>query len=420
MPAVSRELKAVALTPRAATSSFRNFLTKLKNYSGIGKGTTSEITTAIKEASSGVRSVDDAIKSLPVGRTKQGFLTLAERPIAFVNRILREANLDELVKLTQRNIPIGSVDRKLFAETVGATPERALKNVDDLASVTKNARANLNVTTDAVSQLSDTAKRDLKKVEGNLSKYFKQGTVIALTIGAVYVGVDWITKSTEQRKGCFMLTTIDGKTTSCKVVSYSCVGKGGEACTSVGNYYNVTIWLIAIAALPDTDQRKIQLCTQLNIEPKDMEKSLKSIIDTNYEKAASTIETMERNNQNVKPDICKVKNANIEGGVIPPCRMCSPTANPTSTMYIDPSQYGENITFQCVENPTILDTIADASISTGKNLWEGVTGGIGSVFKRILIGIGVVIGLLVLLSIAFKVVPYFMNRNKTKERQILL
>jgi hypothetical protein len=97
--------------------------------------------------------------------------------------------------------------------------------------------------------------------------------------------------------------------------------------------------------------------------------------------------------------VCSIVNAQIENGKVPPCRMCSPSDNPSSTTFIDPSQYPENVTFECVVNPSILDTITDAVVSTGSNLWEGVSTSVLQPFKRF--GIITVIILILVLVIWF-------------------
>lgn len=118
--------------------------------------------------------------------------------------------------------------------------------------------------------MSKTAATDIKKIENNLFKYFKQGTTIALTLGVIYVAVDWLVKTTEKRKGCFMLTTISGKTTSCKVQAYSCIGSEGDLCTSTLSYYNTTLVLMKIATLADDNELKIKVAQAAGVDPSAM------------------------------------------------------------------------------------------------------------------------------------------------------
>lgn len=386
----------------AAVTSFADFLSKLKRINVVSATSLEELKNLVKQPGSGLRSVDDAISGLKVSRNKYGLATIESRSVGYVNHILREANLDALIALASRKIPIGVSDRALFSKLIGETPEKALKTVRDASDAAKRTHGTLNVSD--VKDLSVSSARDVKTVENNLFKYFKQGTTVALTIGTVYVAVDWIAKATEARKGCFMITTISGKSTSCKIASYSCEsGKTGNFCSNVGAYYNTTLCLMAAADLPDTDQRKIELCTGFNVSPSELKKKLASVIDSQFATASSIITNMQADpKKRITPNICTIVHPDIEGGKIPSCRMCSPTDNPVSTTYIDATQYGENITFQCVDKPSILDTISDVVVTTGKDIWQGVSGGLGSALRILLIVLGVFLGLLVILGLGVK------------------
>ena len=59
-------------------------------------------------------------------------------------------------------------------------------------------------------------------------------------------------------------------------------------------------------------------------------------------------------------------------------------------------RYGDNITFQCVTNPSILDTISDTVLSTGKNLWDGVSTVVSGSLKQIGIVAAIILAVLIL------------------------
>lgn len=380
-------------------TGFKSFLTELKKLSGASKATVEEASSLLKRVDSGIKSTDEAIKSLKVTKNSQGVVLLGDKYVGVINRILREGDLKKLVSVSKQNIPVTAADSSAFKTLVGATPERGLKNVDDVAAVTKRERPHLDATVENLNKISDTAKRDLKKVENNLYKHFKNGAVVALTVGVVYVGADWISKATEARKGCFMVTTVNGVTTSCKVAAYTCstdedAGTGNK-CTGTTNYYNTTLVLMNLANAPDDDPNKIAIATATGIAVNQLNAQLANIIDNHYPAVVTAIEKM--GTQRPKTfSICDIKNNAVEGGVVPPCRMCDPTANPVSTSFIDPAQYGDNITFQCVTNPSILDTISDTVLSTGKNLWDGVSTVVSGSLKQIGIIAAIILAVLIL------------------------
>lgn len=110
--------------------------------------------------------------------------------------------------------------------------------------------------------------------------------MIGLDIGAVVVAIDWIKTATEERKGCFMLKTIDGKTTSCKVAAYSCVGIDSNNCQSSLSHYNVTLMSIHLSQQADSNTLKKDICSVLEIDPKDMKSKLNEIVEDKFEKTS--------------------------------------------------------------------------------------------------------------------------------------
>lgn len=389
----------MVLIPKPQKGVFRNFLKSLRGLSGIGKGTIEDASALLKTANSGIHSVDDALKNLPVTKTRHGFLRMGDETVGRINKLLREGDLGEIARVSKRNISYTSADVKAFKSTVSDTPEKAFKEMSDVVVANKRVYPHLDARVEDIPNLSKSATKDLKTVENNLFKYFKKGTVIALTLGTVYVSADWLVKATEQRKGCFMLTTINNKTTSCKVQAYSCIGQGGHMCHDNLPYYNVTLVLMKIATLDDSDLRKIDVATAAGISPSELNAKLATVIDTKYEAVSKVIKLMTN-----KPDvdICGIKHPDVENGIVPACRMCSPSDNPISTTFIDPDMYPDNVTFQCSINPSLLDTLTDAAISTGKNLLSGITGGLGPLVKLFAIGFAVILVLLILITVAMK------------------
>lgn len=386
------------------SEAFVQFLESLKLFSGFERTEAIEMENLIATVDSGIETVDTAIKELPISKTEQGFITMGDRPVGEINQIMREGDLVELVKISKAEIPVTSSEVSEFQRLVQNTPELKYRQVKDLSSVTKAKYPHMDVEPENIDTLSQGAKNDLSKVENNLYKYFKQGTVISLTVGTVVVGVDGISKSTLRRKGCFMQTSINGTVTSCKVQAYTCSGiTDGNMCQGTFKYYNTTLILMKIVMLDDTDERKMRLAELVEMSVGDLNKNLSQIIDKHYDKVAKFIKDL--NDQRPEVDVCQIKHPDVDNGGIPACRMCTPSANPTSTLFIDPSQYPGNVTFQCVINPSIIDTISDAVINTGKDLWDGVSSGILKFLKPIGIFIVIVLILIAVITIVVKLIP---------------
>lgn len=399
-----------------AAEVFVRFLEELKLFSGFERTEAIEMERLISSVDTGIETADVVIKDLPVAKTEQGFLTLGDRPVGEINQIMREGDLAELVKISQKEIPVTGTDIKSFEKLVSDTPELRTRQVKDLATTAKAKYPQLDVEAENMETLSTGAKKDLAKVESNLFKYFKQGTVISLTIGTVVVGVGWISAATSKRKGCFMQTSIDGKVTSCKVQAYSCIGTPeGNLCQENLKYYNTTLVLMKLVMLDDADERKTKLAELVKMKVSDLNANLSQIIDKFYPDVAKYIKDLAENRPDV--DVCQIKHPDIDNGDIPACRMCTPSAKPTSTLFIDPTQYPNNVAFQCVINPSILDTISDAVINTGKDLWDGITSGLIKFLKPIAIFIVIVLILLAIITIGLKLIPQKQAQQSSLQQQ---
>lgn len=400
------------IVPRAGISSaLRDLTSKLSKFVKISaKNSAEEVSIITKSVSTGTRSIDDIIKALPVKRTKNGLITIGDETVGTINRVIREANLAKLAELAKYGKPITATEKSLFRELVGETAERTLKDISDATVSSVKSYPKLNVGAEGVSALKGSDKAVVEKVQSNFLKRFKQGLVIPLAIGAVYVGVDWLVKATAKRKGCFMLTTINGKTTSCKVAAYTCTDNSAEGTLCGENlpYYNTTLILMKIVTLSNTDANKLKIAQVTGFNVNDLESKLATIIDTKYAEVSDAIADMK--NRPVL-NVCGIKSNDVEGGNIPACRMCSPSDDPTSTTFIDPSQFGSNITFHCSINPSILDTINDVVVTTGENIWGGITGNILGPLKRGLIIIAIIA---VVAMILFGAIRFGMLQMKNK------
>lgn len=379
-----------------------------KKFLGITRNTVSDMLDTLKNVATGVRNVDDVLKNLPVSKSKRGYLLVGENTVGAVERMLRSADLDALARISKSNVRITSIDRSAFKSTLGVTPEIHLKSIDDAALATKRARPQLDA--GSLDRLSNAAKSDLKKVESNLFRRFKEGAVIALTLGVVYVGVDWVVKATESRKGCWMLTTIDGKTTSCKLVTSSCIGNSSDACKIYERHYNATTEMIYISSLDDSNALKIGLASAAQVEPSKLRDMLPTLIDNKFEEMYRYITAYEYKHPEYKT--CSPVHPGIEGGIVPPCRACSLTADPTSTLYISGVSTVDNVTYECVENPSYLDTITDTIASTGEDLWRGVSSGIGSILKKLGIVVVALLAVVALGALVFRLWSARRNRGR--------
>lgn len=400
---MSKSASKAFLSLKEWTSSLKQLVTS----SGVSRFADAEILDRVKTLKSDLNVLDNAASNLIPTKTEAGTLLLNDKTLGDVVKIFNGGKLADVIKLSKLNVPINSIDESAFKTLTKESPYAILNDLDELISVRKKQFPELNVGVRDVSKLSAENVKKLSKMDSILRKA-KPAAVIALTIGAVYVVADWITQTTKEREGCFMLTTLNGKTTSCKISAYTCasddISQVGKMCTSVDPAYtqsNLALVYLTIASQPPTHPLYVALVKGLGYAAgTDLMAKINEVLTTKFMTLDSfwTSQKGTPDGLNLQISPCSLKNQNIENGIIPPCRLCDPTADPTSTKYINPNIIGDNITFQCVINPSILDTITDVVASTGIDLFGEISSTISGSFKYIGYGVLVlaIIGIIVL------------------------
>lgn len=385
-------------------ATFGTFLKELKAYSSATAVATEDVASVLRRANSGVSTVDDAIKALRVTTNSQRTVLIGGQTVGEVHTILRQGNLRRLLQISSSNLPFNSIDDAAFKSVVGNTPERGVLALETASIANRQRYPHMDATASEIDLLPATGKADVAKAESNLTKNFATGTKIALTTGVIVVGADWIVKATRSKEGCNMVTMINNKLTSCKVQAYSCTDYAdqGDLCTQSFSYYNVTLVLMTLAEYPNTNEQKMAIAQIAGVNVEDFSKRLTTIIDTKFPEVSEEIRKWDKKPMGAP---CQLTHPDIDGGKVPKCRMCSPSAAPTTTQFIDPTQYGDNITFVCTINPSILDTITDAAITTGRNLFDGIGSGLSKLLRPIGIIAAIIIAVIIVVVIVAKVLP---------------
>jgi hypothetical protein len=342
--------------------------------------------------------IDDAFKIAENNIVlDQGFLKIGDVPVSEFHLKIKSGDLDAMLKDLDTNVVATASEREAFGKTVELNPDKEFKQLDE--EITKNKATHGDLAVADETKMSTETKEKIKKAESKL----KTGAKYALIIGGIIGGIGWLKSAVKKRDGCWMVSTINGQTTSCKVQSYSCASSSTDsdsACQELA-YTNSVLQLMAISALDDNDSIKTKFLADSGLTADDIKSESLGAILTDKTKSANYIKGIKAMASPLKVDICKISNSSIEGGVIPACRMCDIGASPTSTAYIDPTQFASNISFKCVTGSTYLDVLTDVAKSTGLDLLgssSNMSGNLGSIFKW---GAIIVIIILVLL-IVFK------------------
>lgn len=373
-----------------------------------------DLPVVLKNVNSGVSKLDEVFSKMRVSEAENGIIKVGEHFPGELRQLIREGDLSNLMKALKSAEKISAEEMEAFSKLTGNTPEKAIRNILNDAEKLNSQHPHLNITINEIENLTNQQKGTLEKIGNNIKRIFGKAGKLTLTIGTLYVGTNCIIRALKERKGCFMVTTIDGKSTSCKVQNYSCIGISDEYHTSsVTNcdhkysLYNVTLTLMYIATLPDTDKNKLAVAQAADIDVINLCEKLDRVIDTKYNAVAKAIHKM---NPRPQPhNICTLTLKNVENGIVPPCRMCDSSANPISTEYIDRDQIADNIFFRCEVNPSLTQTLADIAISGGKKVLDGVKNTLIETVKPLAMVIIVIIAIASLIIGLLKFGPKMMS-----------
>ncbi|ATZ81487.1 ODV-E56-2 [Drosophila innubila nudivirus] len=343
--------------------SFDQFVQQLKLKS---RSTVDEVRTLLKNFTSNIKPLETSIVNMIVSLDTHGFIRINDLTIGQLNKLLREGDLKQIASMSFKDSEFTDKDLEDFNAMTAHFPENKYYHVTKAINENVKISPQYNITETSFDNLSNELLEELSKIERSLLEHFKLGEIIILNAGSLTVTDQWLFDGTRKRKGCYMFTNIDGKISSCKVSSFTCAGiKTDEStCKDVTNlnYRNTVLELIAIAAAEDTNPLKIEVAKIGNVSVDEVQQFLDIIIDEQFNELYTLLQDSRDNIPEF--EICVIKNTNIENGVVPTCRLCSPDAKPLTTAYLDPNQYDENVTFQCINDPSLLDLISDIEFST--------------------------------------------------------
>lgn len=367
-----------------------------------GKIAAKDLQSVFKSTKLGIEVADEALQSFKPVELPNGMIQLGED--LFPNqlyKIMKSGDLEALVEATKLDMPVLNSDVRAFERLSGDSVYVDMKQFRKQCELYRKTYAKFNVTLENMDKMSKQMAKDLEKVESQAFKYFKEGFTVTTAFGVVIVGVGWVRELMLKMNGCHMLKKVDGRVVSCKLPQYSCDSPQGTPCGNrdFSKFYNVSVVCIYVATALPVDNELRTLCASMcGIESSQLSDQLPALIETKFNKLH---EFVHKNFAKLPViDVCGVKHPKIENGVVPACRMCDPSAVPTSTQYLNPSQFAANLAFECVVNCTAVDAIAAFIAATDKNIWDAISGVSDSIkhvclFGLLLLVVVFVIGLIV-------------------------
>lgn len=335
--------------------------------------------------------------------------------VSKLSKAILEADAVEIAKLTGKELT--SAEKVQFESLIKENPYKAVRELRERVNVLKKEHGHLDVTMEkAVEEIKSgniKMKESIENIEKNLksNKTLKALGAAALLFGIVEFGVE-IAEVQKQRTGCFQITTVQGKTTSCKLKTFSCSypDQAEKFCSLNGLYMSPSmmhplIFARFVLSEDSTSKLKADFNRTLNYVPGT---DVHEFVKDNYEKIKTSIPDLMKRNVITINDInlCKYTD-NLDNKSPPDCVMCSTSVPKTDPNYLDISNVPGNILYQCNSKPTILETAADILKHTGVNLLEVVGDGLKSILSKIAIWAGLII---VLLLVVYFGVKQFTNK----------
>ena len=341
--------------------------------------------------------------------------------LSSIEPILRRGELSKVVSLLNIKASVRMVDQVGFIKSIGKDiPDIKIKEFSDSLKLAKKINPELDIPASSVKELKSKLSVKGNKVLSNALSLIKASAGATLAVSGVFavlkIGGDLyenLIDATNKRKGCYLLRTINGVTSSCKINNRSCTDKSLDTenlCSPnlIPESLSFNVALFLLNAINDDDKElSIHIVNTLKIanfkKPfTDDELTTENIdqIISDKNKYMLIINTYSQNFKDVS-EPCSLKSNKIEQGIIPPCRACNPSADINSTEYVDTSELAVNITLQCQQNSTILETLVDVATGMGVKIFDTLTGAFPNA-KKIFYFLIIFIVLIISCSFIFK------------------
>lgn len=402
-----------AVEPSAAmVSKFEKLLLDLRKSKDVP-----ELRQTLKSSKLEISVLDEALHGVEPTVDASGLLKINDSFVNAFEQTLKSGNLAKSLEILNSTATFTRADSELFSQLSKQFPQSVVNELETVAESAKLERPHLNVTINNFGTLSETAKSEIDKFYENLTKYFKVGTYVTLSIGTILIGAGWLQRALKERRGCWMVRLQNGKRSSCRISKFTCgelVDDQSAQCadSKAADYAHPVITYMSIIEKPDGDAIKMKLASDMGTTVDVLNNNPQLLLDTQYSKLKSWIESKVRERPELLvTKVCDVKNSHIESGKVPYCRMCDPKADPRSTRFAELDRYYEDVTFTCVENPSILDVMTDAAFSTGLDLWNGISTTFTTIVNVLKYGAIAAFVLIVLLALYFIVTKVFAARR---------
>lgn len=380
--------------------------------------------TNLKNVNTSLPTLNKILPSLNYVWDTSGLITINKHTLAEVEPLLRAGQLKKFFAQVNPSVSVSTDMQHAFQQLIKNVPDVRLYDLDTEIIKYRKLFPELDVSGNTVesvqAKLSPAAKTRVDGALAKLKAYVAAGGKITLIIGGIVIAANiWqnLIDATNARIGCFLVYSVNNKTTSYKLMNRTCANSLEPPTEDTPPEYpalpfNTMVMLLYLLKTGGIDATDFTLATGLSINT---DADLSAILTTtNFAKAVLYY------NDNIDKfktiNVCEYISSVVESGIVPTCRCCTSSASEISTRFIDTSKLPDNISLHCVTQASILDTLVDAGISIGENILGAAglsSASIGNLFSN-----PFVIGVIILIIVAFVIglfVKLFGNqKNKNK------
>ena len=412
-----------------------NFFSALRKGSKAGlKGSdASALISAIKKPDIKIKNIDSAFDNLPL-EFKAGRIEVNNVPL---NRVASEIKGGRLIKAfddMKVSHTISKADELAYQKTLINIPEKDFYKMNDTIGNYKNIHPDLDITVRSADDIKKLPSVTRQKIDNALDLLKKGAVGTGIVFGIVAVikfGIDAyeaLVIAADERKGCFKLVTSNRKTKSCKVSKFSCNFPTGTEMCANGRYPENIANMMMFALTNNSLLQELQTTIGSEITAD----NIKSLIDdaTIFEKISdyyySTFVT-----KWTMADPCALTHPSLRPDSATICTACVPSADQKSTEYCDLNDEPDNVTYACVVNSSLLDTLVDLSVGAGIDIFGSLFSGMSdsvsdnAIFKYTgLLFILLVVGMVLfsIYRVLFKRPAKFVNQyapNNQNNQQVI-
>ena len=354
---------------RKATKIFKN------------KNSFNNAVSNLKATKTNIKNIDDVFKNLPC-ELKKNEMFVNGKSWRSIHGDLRIGNIRKALK--DLNIPnnITAADeatfKKLFTSDV---PEIKLNKIKEKINTSKKFHSDLDITgktaTDIEKALKNLNPKSKAKLKASYANIVKVAGGIGFMVVGVYTAITFtgdmykdLARAAKERDGCFLVNTLNGVTTSCKLLSRSCSVESGTPCKNKINEmlpYNINIMLHHFLKNKDYESLK-EISNKLSLSVMNNEDIIKILSDSKNIKILQQYYDENFSHNNVPfSNPCELYNK-TNG-----CIACDSSATINSEFYVDDSELAENFTLQCVRYSTVLETIVELGESLAIGVFDAAT-----------------------------------------------